>query len=217
MKTALLFVNGEVTANEISKIKSTQFILVIAADGGASHALRFGYQPQHVVGDLDSITPEIKKQLSKTQFLQDPSQHLNDLEKALKFCEIEEVKHLTVLGISGKRLDHTLNNLSVISRFDQKFKLRILDAHSEIFLVRQSWQYSGKEKQLISLIPLGTVEGITTEGLAFALKDESLDFGKREGLSNYIVSSPVSVKITRGLLFIFVIDPEFGAPVSKHD
>lgn len=217
MKTALLFANGEVTAHETDKIKGYQFDLIVAADGGASHALKFGYQPQYVVGDMDSITPKIKQQLSKTQFLLDASQYLNDLEKALTFCEIEGVEHLTILGISGERLDHTLNNLSVISRYDQKFKLRIFDAYSEIFLIRNSWQYSGKLNQLISLIPLGTVEGVTTEGLAFPLKGESLDFGKREGLSNHIVSNPASVKIKKGLLFIFIIDRQFDAAVATHD
>jgi len=206
VKHVLFFANGTVTENEFSKIKDEEFDMIVAADGGARNAFQGGYIPDYVVGDLDSITPEIKAQLPDTQFIQRPSQELNDLEKTLIFCEEQGVTAITLLGIGGKRLDHTLNNLSVICRYDQKFKLTIYDAHSQIFVVRDEWSFSGKINQLISLVPLGTVEGVKTKGLAFPLDNEPLVFGEREGLSNYIVSNPVRVSIRKGLLFIFVLD-----------
>lgn len=206
MKHALFFANGIVTESEFSKIRDEEFNLIVAADGGAQNALEGGCHPDYVVGDLDSITPEIKTQLPETAFIQRLSQELNDLEKALIFCEEQAVTDITLLGIGGKRLDHTLNNLSVLCRYDQKFKLAIFDAHSQIYLVRDEWQYSGEPNQLISLIPLGAVEGVKTEGLAFPLNNEPLVFGEREGLSNYIVSNPVKVCVKEGLLFIFVLD-----------
>lgn len=206
MKHALFFANGTVTENEFSKIGDEEFDLIVAADGGALNALQGGCLPDYVVGDLDSITPEIRAQLPETQFILRPSQELNDLEKGLVFCEEQEVTAITLLGIGGKRLDHTLNNLSVLSRYDQKFALTIFDAHSQIYLVRNEWRFSGKPRQLLSLIPMGVVEGVKTEGLAFPLDNEPLIFGEREGLSNYIVSNPVRVCIRKGLLFIFVLD-----------
>ena len=205
MKHALFFANGTVTEDEFLKIREEEFDLIVAADGGVLNALDGGYRPNYVVGDLDSITPEIKAQLPETAFFQRPSQELNDLEKALIFCGEQGVTRITLLGIGGKRLDHTLNNLSVLCRYDQNFEMTIYDAHSRIYIVRNEWHFSGKPNQLISLIPIETVEDIKTEGLAFPLNDESLIFGEREGLSNYIVSNPVRITIKNGLLFIFVI------------
>lgn len=206
MKRALFFAHGDISENEFRKIKDTPFDLIIAADGGALNALQGGYCPVYVVGDLDSVTPEIKAQLPETQFLHRPSQEFNDLEKTLMFCEELGITDITLLGISGKRLDHTLNNLSVLSRYDQKFEMTIYDAHSQIYLVRDEWSYSGRLNQLISLIPIGTVEGVKTEGLAFSLDHEPLIFGEREGLSNYILSKPSRITIESGLLFVFVLD-----------
>lgn len=206
MKSALLFANGQVARSEIKRIQHEHFDVIVAADGGADKAYRNGYFPDYVIGDFDSLSPQVKLKLSKAQFILRPSQELNDLEKALMFCEKLSIESLTLLGVCGKRLDHTLNNLSVISRYDQKFHLKIYDVNSRIFLVRDKWVYAGKSKQLISLIPQGIAEGITTKGLAFPLKNESLAFGQREGLSNYIISNPVSVSLTDGLLFVFVID-----------
>ena len=206
MKSALLIANGEVTASEIKKIRDEQFDLIVAADGGALAAQKYGYDPDYVIGDFDSLTPQAKLKLPKTQFILRPSQELNDLEKTLKFCERKKVAQITILGACGKRLDHTLNNLSVLARYDQTFKLNIYDAYSQIFLVRDQFTCYGEPGQLISLIPSGTVEGVTTEGLAFPLKNEPLIFGPREGLSNYIVSNPVNVTLKSGLLFVFVIE-----------
>ncbi len=203
-KTGLLFINGEITEKEIRIVQRESFDAIIAADGGTHHALRWGFTPDFVVGDLDSITDAIREQLPNTPLIHRPSQELNDLEKALQFCEAQEITHLTVLGIAGKRLDHTLNNLSVISRYDQRFHLTLYDPYSQIYLVRKEIRIQGKIGQLVSLIPMGTVEGIVTTGLAFPLNNETLAFGVREGLSNYLTQEVAHVRFRSGLLIVFV-------------
>lgn len=204
-KNALLFANGEIGPAEIGLVRNQKFDMIIAADGGAAAALHWHYHPAVVIGDLDSITPEIRVRLGNATLLHRPDQELNDLEKALQFCRDTQVEAITLLGAGGKRLDHTLNNLSVLSRYDHLFDFTIYDAHSQIFIVRDRWQYQGPLQQLISLIPIGAAEGVETKGLAFPLRRETLSFGHREGLSNYIVSNPVQVTLEKGLLLIFVI------------
>ncbi|NOX37466.1 MAG: thiamine diphosphokinase [Calditrichaeota bacterium] len=205
---ALLFANGEVSEREIRFLSKQTFDLIIAADGGARHALKWQLRPHYVVGDLDSITDELREQLQGTQFIHRPSQDLNDLEKTLLFCQEKGVNRLTLLGITGKRLDHTLTNLSVLSRFDTVFDLTLLDPDGEIFFVRNTFYYQGRIGQLISLVPLFSAEGITTQGLAYPLNDESLTWGVREGLSNVIVQNPVRISLKKGLLMVIAIYPE---------
>lgn len=207
MSTALLIANGQISHIEMERIQSHQFRYIVAADGGAGLALNWGLKPDYVVGDLDSITETIRNELPDAGFVRRPSQELNDLEKALQFCHELSVEEITLLGITGKRVDHTLSNFSVLSRYDQIFKFSIYDPYSEIFLVRELFSYQGKPGQLISLMPMGTVEGITTRGLAFSLENESLSFGVREGLSNFIRENPVEVKVKTGLLLVFAIYP----------
>ena len=205
---ALLLANGEVTRREIQRLSSVQFKWIVAADGGAHHALRWNLPLHYIVGDLDSVPPKLRSQLPETRFIHRPSQEHNDLEKTLQFCQELGVVHLTLLGMTGKRLDHTLTNLSVLSRYDHCFRLTILDPHGEMFLVREHFTYTGKIGQLISLLPLYTAEGITTRGLAFPLNHESLHWGKREGLSNYIVENPVQLSIKRGRLLVMALYPD---------
>jgi thiamine pyrophosphokinase len=58
--------------------------------------------------------------------------------------------------------------------------------------------------QIVSLIPLGKVEGITTKGLKFPLNDETLEIGFREGASNAILQKQFSIEIKNGILLVFV-------------
>jgi len=154
-KRGLLFVNGEVTEKETDIIRHRTFDKIIAADGGVHHALRFGFTPDVVIGDLDSITETVRAQLPETQFVHRPSQELNDLEKALQFCQEHGFSQLTILGIAGKRLDHTINNFSVLARYDRFFELELYDAYARIYLIRDEIQIQGQEGQLVSLIPIG--------------------------------------------------------------
>lgn len=202
----LLFANGEVNESAVAKIAGDAFDMIIAADGGVHNALAHGFTPQIVIGDLDSTTGTVRETYPDIQWIHRPSQEINDLEKALIYCREIGGSDLTLLGIGGKRLDHTLNNLSVLSRYDEHMRLSIYDHHSQIFFVRDYWEYPGAADQLISLIPLGRVDRVRTKGLAFPLNDEPLHFGEREGLSNYIVSPPASVSVSGGLLLIFALD-----------
>lgn len=208
-RSALIFANGAVSDREIEKIRNKRFAAVLAADGGAAAALRFGFPPDFVLGDLDSVSGEIRSRLPAAQFVHRPSQELNDLEKALQFCAEKKFTRLTLLGVSGKRLDHTLSNFSVLCRYDQKFELEIYTPYSQVFIVRERFIWNGPRGQLISLAPMGAASGVATEGLAFPLKNEDLVFGRREGLSNYITASPVKISLKSGTLLVFV---NYGAP-----
>ncbi len=202
--TFLLVANGELDCRTLERISSRTFHKIVAADGGALRALAYGMIPDVIIGDLDSVQRLDRTRLPQTEFIHQPSQELNDLEKALHYCREQGATHLVLLGLTGRRLDHTLNNLSVLSRYDRFFSLEIYDRYGQIFLVRAHFRYQGTPGQTISLIPLNTVAGVTTRGLKYPLQDEPLIFGQREGLSNEVVENPVEVTVRQGLLLVFV-------------
>jgi thiamine pyrophosphokinase len=204
-KTYLIIANGELVRNCLEEIDHSKIDFIVALDGAVNKALQYGIQPDIVIGDLDSIPSDLPKQLPDTEFLYEPSQDKNDLEKALIFCQQEKAQRLILLGLTGGRADHFLNNFSVLARYMDSFNLEIFDHHFEIFLVTRSFKFNGAEGQIISLIPIGKVTGITTRGLKYSLKEENLEFGIREGLSNVIINNPVEISIKTGLLIIFVM------------
>ncbi len=175
----------------------------IAADGGGNIAHSFNALPDIVIGDLDSFNyPDTESY----KIVFDPDQETNDLEKALNRALEEEAKEVIVLGATGKRLDQTLKNLSVLKQFNNKFNSLIYrDNYGDTFLLSNNFRKELEPGTQVSLFPLsGKVTGIHTEGLKFSLTDEKLMNGVRDGSSNEVVSSPVEITHEKGDLLMFI-------------
>lgn len=204
-RTALVIGNGAIGSRDRQLLLSQKFDVIIAADGGLLHAQESGVPVDHLIGDFDSAAPDQLQIPETTKIHHRPSQDINDLEKALQLCLKLGLNNLTLIGFFGRRTDHTLNNLSVLCRYDTLLDLTLFDAYSQVFLVRQRWKNSGQPYRTISLIPLGTVQGVRTKGLAFGLDNQTLEIGGLEGLSNYAIGREVEVTIEKGILAIFVL------------
>lgn len=182
----------------------------LAADGGAHTAIEFKSLPDVVIGDLDSYRPT---NAEPYKVIFDPGQETNDLEKALTLALRENSTHILVLGATGRRLDHTLKNLSVLKKFDRRFEeLRLKDDFGDTFLLPKTFSAEIPPGTGISLFPLsGEVTGITTKGLKYPLNDESLENGVRDGSSNEVIDSHVEISHRRGDLIIFITKVNFNS------
>lgn len=177
--------------------------LFIAADGGGNSARQMGFLPDIVIGDLDSF----KRQPGDDfEVIKDPDQETNDLEKALSLAAERSVTRAVVMGVTGQRIDQTLKNLSALKKFHDRFaSLHFEDDYGRIFLLDSPYTEAFPVGTLISLFPLsGRVEGISTRGLKYALEDEALENGIRDGSSNRVVSSPVTIEHRTGDLLAFI-------------
>ena len=175
----------------------------IAADGGANTARSLGIEPDVVIGDMDSYSPSPDDDF---EAIKDPDQYSNDLEKALGLAADKKADKVIVLGAIGKRVDQTLKNLSVLKQFNNKFEeLLFRDDYGDLKLIESSYSAELKIGTTVSLFPLsGKVTDIKTEGLMYPLDNEALENGVKDGSSNEVVSSPVSITFEEGDLILFV-------------
>ncbi len=200
---ALILCDGEIPPISLFKAHVTRADLIIAADGGAHHAKELGIIANYIVGDLDSYTPSGEE---ASQVIKDPDQETNDLEKALTLALQKSVKHAVVVGATGRRLDHTLKNLSVLLQFHPKFEsLLFLDSYCTIQLVESPFSQDFEPGTSLSLFPLsGSVEGITTRGLQYPLTNGVLRNGVQDGSSNKTVKKSVEIEFKKGELLLLV-------------
>ncbi|MBP3228634.1 MAG: thiamine diphosphokinase [Bacteroidaceae bacterium] len=83
---------------------------VVCLDSAAdAYTARYGL-PQLVVGDGDSISPALRRELG-ARFVHMAEQDTNDLCKAIRYLAAQGVKEAVVLGGTGRREDHTLGNI----------------------------------------------------------------------------------------------------------
>ncbi len=204
MTETLLLANGEITRTEYQLVQNKTFHKIIAADGAVKSALEFNLKPDLVIGDLDSATQDLRNKLPDCQWLHRPSQYSNDLEKCLAYCRQHGLNHLTLLGTLGKRIDHTLNNLSILCHYLRYFHLTILGPHEQVFLVNRHISLNNRSGQTVSLMALNQVGGITTRGLRYPVHDATMAFGQWQGLSNVIVAPRADIRITAGCLLVII-------------
>jgi thiamine pyrophosphokinase len=183
--------------------------LVIGADGGAAQALAWGLVPDIVVGDMDSLPATAKSILEAhgCRFLVHPrAKDETDLELALAHATGQGAQEIVILGAVGGRLDHTLANILLLAAPPwQRVSIRIVDGAQEAMVVRagESLALRGEPGDMVSLLPLcGDVQGITTAGLAWPLRDDRLRLGYTRGISNEMTASGASVHVTEGLLLV---------------
>jgi len=203
---ALILCNGEPPSRARFERRLRQADVFIAADGGGRVAKEvFEARPDHIIGDLDSYDSGCWPEVTP---IHRPDQETNDLEKALELALELGATHARILGATGKRLDHTLKNLSVLKAYDRKLTLCMEDEHATIVLVTERLTVRGQVGQPVSLFPLsGRVTGITTRGLTYALHGEVLENGVRDGSSNALSAEEAEIRVSGGDLLVLVGQP----------
>ncbi len=198
---AVILCDGDIPQKPMIQQELSGAELFIAADGGANQAHDLDFQPDIIIGDLDSYTVSGKE---KAFVIRDKDQETNDLEKALTFALKKSVNDVTVFGATGKRLDHTLKNLSVLLQYNSKFdSIVLIDNYATIKIIESPFKASFDIGAIISLFPIsGKVEGITTKGLKYPLRDEALENGIRDGSSNEAIEETVEIKFKKGDLLL---------------
>jgi thiamine pyrophosphokinase len=183
--------------------------LLIGADGGAGRALRWGLVPQFVIGDMDSLSERARQALEAqgATFQDHPrAKDETDLELALSFAAERGAQEIIIFGALGGRLDHTLSNLLLLTLPKlEGVDLRIVHGAEEVLLVRggETVTVTGNPGDLVSLLPWGgDVHGITTDGLAWALVDDTLKFGFSRGVSNEMDASEACITVEAGRLLV---------------
>jgi thiamine pyrophosphokinase len=204
LKKCIILANGKAPQKSVIQfLKKKNYSTLICADGGADRAKKLGLTPDYIIGDLDSIEKQtISFYKNKSKIIKLKRQNDTDVEKCLKFAIKNKFKEAVLLGVTGDRLDHTFCNLGIIIKFFKKIKLQLIAEDSLLV------PYSGEVELLtipgetISLYGFDRKTKITSEGLKYSLKNNSLPFGERESTSNVAVFKKVSLKIRRGIIFV---------------
>jgi thiamine pyrophosphokinase len=215
-KRAIIFVNGHLPDLEAARrlIRPDDFL--IAADGGTRHALALGLLPSVVVGDLDSVTADDRRRLegSGVEIRQyPPDKNETDLELALRTALGAGYRSIFVLAALGGRLDQTLGNLALLTDPSlAEVDVRLDDGIEEAFFVRTqakasprgaSRRVEGCPGDTVSLIPWGGLaEGVTTDGLRWPLRGETLHPDKTRGISNEMLAEIATISLKSGLLLV---------------
>jgi thiamine pyrophosphokinase len=206
MFRVIIFANGDLPNLEKARALLRDDDFIIAADGGARHALALGRVPNVIVGDMDSATFDLRPLTEKgsqvIQFSLDKNE--TDLELAIQHALTLNPEQVIILAALGGRLDQTLGNIALIGNVQRLIlNVRLDDGIEEVFFCRDKCQINGKAGDLVSLIPWqGEVTGVVTTDLKWPLRDEILYPYKTRGISNEMLGDTAAVQIKSGSLLV---------------
>ncbi len=207
MSRIVIFANGLLPDIEKARSLMKPDDVIVCADGGSQHALAMGLRPSVVIGDLDSMTPDVQRLMreQKAKIIQHPrDKNETDLELAIRYALEQKPASILIVGALGNRLDQTLGNLALLSDPAlAALDVRLDDGVEEASFCRKQLQVDGRQSDLVSLIPWGAaVGGVRTEGLRWPLRAETLYPDKTRGISNEMSGEHASVSIESGLLLV---------------
>ena len=207
---ALIIANGASCNDELLGQLLEWSPLVVVLDSAIERVMERNIKVDVLLGDFDrSFDPEFyQSQQSHMEIVYAPNQDKTDLEKAFDYLIQRKIPAVNVIWATGRRADHTITNLTNIVRYKNLLKIVILDDHSKVFQLNGNYQKWYTANTIISLIPVGTVSGITSQNLKWPLENDILTMGYRTGNSNSVENDGI-VTITHSegdLLLMECID-----------
>ncbi len=190
----VIVANGEPPSAELLDSALTPNTMLVAVDGGLETCHAYGKTPDLITGDFDST--KLLQIYDHVEQLYTENQDKTDLEKALDYILTFPITKITVLGALGKRLDHSLTNLILLTRYP-----KIITFETDLescFALDYTTDLQCQKGQTLSLIPFnGPVTGIETSGLKWELNDGTLD-KEFVGISNVCLEEEISISFETG-------------------
>ncbi len=201
MPTTALVADGVVQPSLAQRIKT--FDSIVAIDGGLLHCHRMDIVPDRIIGDFDSCPGDLLNSYSRIPRITLPKdKDLTDLEAALE-QETPRASSLSIFGGWGKRIDHSLANAIILTRYPGLVRMETED--EIVFALEKESTLHCKRNQTLSLIPLnGPVTGLTTHGLKWELNDSRLD-RHFIGISNICLEEVIRIQFQSGSLLVCIL------------
>ncbi len=115
-KTIAILAQGDFPTSERCLQMMWEADRLICCDGAAAKAVVNGFEPDEIVGDLDSLDADFRERYSSILF-QDRDQECNDQTKAFRRALTYHPSKIIILGATGRREDHSLGNISLLAEY----------------------------------------------------------------------------------------------------
>lgn len=183
---------------------------IIAADGACNWLLSYGVTPDVIVGDMDSVAPDVLQAMRKSTAKIVTAKREKD-ETDMMLAAMYGVKELhpeeaAIFGGLGGRLDHAYGNFQVLLYLlNNGIEATLIDDSVTIQLVRGRGIVSGDVGATVSILPFMGKCTVTGEAGAFQYPLDHLclpeDFPI--GLSNVLMKKNGVIQVEEGVAAVF--------------
>ena len=204
---AILFVNGTYSCYTRYEKWIQSADCIVCVDGGANQAYEWNVKADHLIGDFDSIRPEVLAYYQNTSTkIQSfpPEKDATDTQLALQFLLELGADEMILLGSMGGRPDHSFSNLLTTLPFvRQGVKILHIDTECQIWVTQSDLQIEGKPGDIVSVFSLTEQsQGVTLEGFQYPLDQADLYWDHPYAISNVLLGNRGRISLQQGILAV---------------
>ena len=181
---------------------------MIYCDSGLAHCASLGRAPDLIVGDFDSHPrPETDAETIVLPRVKDDTDTVFAVKEALR----RGYDDFLLLGVVGRRLDHTWGNVSILLHLDTLGKTaEIWDDYSELSVVSCGPALIPDRYPFFSLLNVsGLAEDVTIENAKYPLRGAAITCDYPIGVSNEVTPGMTArVTVGRGRLLLVKVRHE---------
>ena len=173
-------------------------------DGAANACVAAGFEPDVIVGDGDSIAPNVMERYAD-RVVRIAEQETNDLSKTFHHClQLGRRDSFVILGATGKREDHALANLALLMDYaEEHADVMMVSDFGTFYPCCDAKRLSVNPGQEVSIWNFGA-SYFSAEGLMYPL----YDFTKLwQGTLNVATRPDIAVH-AKGNFLLYVAEPD---------
>ncbi|HNY62203.1 MAG TPA: thiamine diphosphokinase [Bacteroidales bacterium] len=206
---AVVIANGEIPSHPIPLKVLQNADHIVCLDGAVEQLLALGYEPDVIVGDLDSITPLYFNKY-KNIIVKDDSEEYNDLQKGIKYCISKQWYEIDIIGAFGLREDHSLANLSILLYYanpnhnlsDKELKIRMVTNSGVFTPIFSTTAFHSFPKQPVSIFSHSAQTELTFYGLKYPVQKATFSYFW-EGSLNSAIGDVFVIEFEKGEVLVY--------------
>lgn len=204
MKASLVAAGKPIDKDILLKYCKDSF--VVCADYGIKNFINLEILPDLIIGDLDSSDEECKKFIEdkKIKLIKlNTRKDFTDSESALSYLIENKYDEITLLSVTGSRLDHTLSNIFLLEKYFDKAKIKIIDNNNEIYYIEEGEYILSKDNyKYLSIISISDKILLSSQGLSYEVENSIINRAASLGVSNEIVDEKAKIILHKGKALI---------------
>ena len=203
MDSVVILANGDFPTHTIPLRILNDAKTIICCDGAVNNLVTNGIVPDFIMGDMDSISPDLKDKYSDI-IISKPDQNENDLRKAISWAEENNVTKAAILRASGKRDDHSLANIFTLLQYPSKLDLTIYTNYGIFSVVNGEQKFDSFKGQQVSLFSADQNIEITSTYLKYNLNNKKLT-NLYCGTLNESLNEVFTISISHGKILVYQV------------
>tara|TARA_Y100000996_G_scaffold269530_1_gene212187 strand:- start:109 stop:723 length:615 start_codon:yes stop_codon:yes gene_type:complete len=199
MKNILISLSGNCSTKY--SLNDLDFEEIIGVDNGTAHLFNKSLIPSKVLGDFDSITPDLLKKVKNLNIdliHYESNKDKTDFEISLNCIDKPSDKNIYLIGGEEGEIDHLFSIFSLIINFEYASNITWFYMDKTI-IFRNDVSISLNEGTRFSIVPITNLKSLNVTGAKWNVNKENIKAGSSRTLRNESAEDQINVSCSEGL------------------